>query len=53
VAIAEEKCLPEGREVIDGKGNYLLPGTIDPHVHLRDPGHPEKRKPLRQEQKQP
>jgi allantoinase len=42
VAIAEEKCLPEGREVIDGKGNYLLPGTIDPHVHLRDPGHPER-----------
>jgi allantoinase len=42
VAIAEEKFLPEGREVIDGKCNYLLPGTIDPHVHLRDPGHPER-----------
>jgi len=20
----------------------LLPGAIDPHVHFRDPGHPEK-----------
>jgi len=42
VAIAEENCLPAAREVVDGKGNYLLPGTIDPHVHLRDPGHPER-----------
>lgn len=42
VAIAEENCLPEAREVVDGKGKYLLPGTIDPHVHLRDPGHPER-----------
>jgi len=42
VAIAEENCLPEAREVVDGKGKYLLPGTMDPHVHLRDPGHPER-----------
>ncbi len=25
-------------KVIDGSGKYLLPGIIDPHVHLRDPG---------------
>ena len=24
--------------VIDARGNYLLPGVIDPHVHMRDPG---------------
>lgn len=24
--------------VIDGKGNYLFPGFIDLHVHLREPG---------------
>ena len=42
VAIAEEKYLPEGEEVIDGKGNYLIPGTVDSHVHLRDPGHTER-----------
>ena len=27
-----------GEEVIDGKGLFALPGLIDPHVHLRDPG---------------
>ena len=25
-------------EVIDGKGCYLMPGFVDLHVHLRDPG---------------
>ena len=25
-------------EIIDAKNNYVLPGIIDPHVHLRDPG---------------
>ncbi|MDY5786161.1 dihydroorotase [Corynebacterium sp.] len=25
-------------EVIDGKGNILLPGLVDMHVHLREPG---------------
>ncbi len=28
--------------VIDGTGLHLLPGAIDPHVHFRDPGNPEK-----------
>ena len=28
--------------IIDGHGLYLLPGAIDPHVHFRDPGQPEK-----------
>ena len=31
-----------GELVIDGTGLHLLPGVIDPHVHLRDPGKPEK-----------
>ena len=31
-----------GELVIDGTGLHLLPGAIDPHVHFRDPGHPEK-----------
>lgn len=32
---------PEGREpcrVIDGTGLYVMPGIVDLHVHLRDPG---------------
>ena len=27
---------------IDGRGLHLLPGIIDPQVHFRDPGQPEK-----------
>jgi allantoinase len=42
ISIAEEKYLPEGREIIDGKGNYLIPGTIDTHVHIPVPGHDER-----------
>ena len=29
---------PEGAEVIDGTGKYLVPGLTDIHVHFRDPG---------------
>ena len=29
---------PEGAEVIDGAGKYLVPGLVDMHVHFRDPG---------------
>lgn len=28
--------------VIDVRGCWIVPGLIDPHVHLRDPGFPEK-----------
>ncbi len=42
VAIGEEDFLPEALKVINGRGHLLLPGTIDTHVHLRDPGHPER-----------
>ena len=30
--------LPEGVEVIDAAGKYLVPGLVDMHVHFRDPG---------------
>src|SRR2546427_8462929 len=46
VAIADEKfvsigtddSLPDGKEVIDAKGQHILPGLIDGHVHFREPG---------------
>jgi dihydroorotase len=33
---------PEGAEAIDGEGRHLLPGFVDPHVHLRVPGQEHK-----------
>ncbi len=30
--------VPAGAEVIDAAGKYVVPGLVDMHVHLRDPG---------------
>ena len=30
--------VPEGAEVVEGEGQAVLPGFVDPHVHLRTPG---------------
>lgn len=32
------KIPPKSSEIIDIKGNHVLPGLIDSHVHFRDPG---------------
>lgn len=32
----------EGEEIVDASGAYVGPGFIDMHVHLREPGNPEK-----------
>ena len=32
----------DGSKVIDAKGKYVLPGLIDLHVHLREPGREDK-----------
>jgi dihydropyrimidinase len=34
VAIARDDLLPTGRRLVDCRGNYVLPGIIDPHTHL-------------------
>ncbi len=38
VAVGLGDCSPEANEVIDGNGHYLIPGGVDPHVHIRYPG---------------
>ena len=37
-AVGEGLDVPEGAEVIDAAGKYLVPGLVDMHVHFRDPG---------------
>lgn len=34
----EEEIHLEGEEEFDAQGGFLLPGIIDDHVHMRDPG---------------
>ena len=42
--IAEAESLEslDGEMFVDGTGLHLLPGCIDPQVHFRDPGQPDK-----------
>jgi dihydroorotase len=37
-AIGTELAAPEGADVIDAQGKVLLPGLVDLHTHLREPG---------------
>ena len=34
----EKQIREEAERIIDAKGCYVMPGFIDLHVHLRDPG---------------
>lgn len=38
VAIAKDEELPQAKKEIDAKGNYILPGIVDEHVHILDMG---------------
>jgi allantoinase len=38
--ISKEKL--EAEKVINAEGKMVLPGTVDPHVHIRAPGHDER-----------
>ncbi len=38
VAVGRDDELPAAARTVDATGRYVLPGVIDPHVHLREPG---------------
>ncbi|MFI5265910.1 MAG: allantoinase AllB [Chloroflexota bacterium] len=38
VEIGRDDALPSARQRLNAKGNYILPGVIDDHVHVREPG---------------
>ena len=42
IARIEPDLASEGAEVLDVSGKVVSPGLVDMHVHLRDPGFPEK-----------
>ena len=42
IARIEPDLAIEGAEVLDVSGKVVSPGLVDMHVHLRDPGFPEK-----------
>ena len=37
-AIGRDLSVPAGIEILDASGKYILPGFVDLHVHLREPG---------------
>jgi dihydroorotase len=42
VGSAGALAAPEGTEEVEGAGRHLFPAFVDPHVHLRTPGHEHK-----------
>src|SRR5215471_11495409 len=45
ISAVEPACMavaPQDAAVFNCAGMWVMPGLIDPHVHLRDPGFPEK-----------
>ena len=42
VEITDASIIPQAEKYLDIRGQYLIPGTIDTHMHVRDPGHTER-----------
>ncbi|MDQ7829938.1 MAG: allantoinase AllB [Armatimonadota bacterium] len=41
-ALDRDDAMPPAREVLDADGLYVLPGVIDTHTHLREPGNTDR-----------
>lgn len=35
-AVGQEHALPEADETVDASGQFIMPGVVDPHVHIDD-----------------
>jgi len=42
IAVGEDRAMPSAAERLDASGLHLLPGAIDAHVHIREPGYTHK-----------
>ena len=42
VAIGRDDAMPAAAERLDARGLHVLPGAIDAHVHIREPGYTHK-----------
>ena len=42
LAVGAGAAMPPAARTLDAAGLHVLPGAIDVHVHLRDPGYPHK-----------
>ncbi|WP_270935621.1 dihydroorotase [Falsiroseomonas oryzae] len=38
VFVGDPRFAPKARETLDAKGRYVIPGAIDVHTHIREPG---------------
>ena len=38
VLLPPDTALPKCDDVLDGRGGLVIPGLVDPHTHLREPG---------------
>lgn len=41
ISVIAEEITEEAKEVIDAKGQYVMPGMVDTHVHISEPGRTE------------
>jgi dihydroorotase len=42
VAVGTDSAMPSAAETLDARGLHVLPGAIDAHVHIREPGYTHK-----------